>query len=93
MNILVFRPHSGEAGPVEHLASAFLLADNIAHGLQLRKATRRISSCIIIPLLNFKELCVNNNQGASIGVSLLPGPNRDSHGADVQSLSLPGIPP
>jgi AMP deaminase len=33
-----FRPHAGECGDVEHLASAFLLAHCINHGLQLRKA-------------------------------------------------------
>ncbi|PAA87399.1 hypothetical protein BOX15_Mlig006681g1 [Macrostomum lignano] len=35
---IVLRPHCGEAGPVHHLATAFLLADNISHGLLLRKA-------------------------------------------------------
>jgi AMP deaminase len=33
-----FRPHAGEAGDLEHLASAFLLAKSIAHGLLLKKA-------------------------------------------------------
>jgi AMP deaminase len=33
-----FRPHAGEAGSVNHLASAFLCADNISHGITLRKA-------------------------------------------------------
>ena len=32
-----FRPHAGEAGDVDHLASAFLLAQNISHGIGLRK--------------------------------------------------------
>uniref|UniRef100_A0A1I8F9X6 AMP deaminase n=1 Tax=Macrostomum lignano TaxID=282301 RepID=A0A1I8F9X6_9PLAT len=35
---ITLRPHCGEAGPVHHLATAFLLADNINHGLLLRKA-------------------------------------------------------
>ncbi|XP_046442028.1 AMP deaminase 2-like isoform X9 [Daphnia pulex] len=37
MNTFVFRPHCGEAGPVQHLICGFLLAENISHGLLLRK--------------------------------------------------------
>jgi AMP deaminase len=37
MNTFVFRPHCGEAGPVQHLFCGFLLAENISHGLLLRK--------------------------------------------------------
>lgn len=37
MNIFTLRPHCGEAGPVHHLVSAFMLAQNISHGLLLRK--------------------------------------------------------
>lgn len=33
----MLRPHCGEAGPVHHLVSAFMLAENISHGLLLRK--------------------------------------------------------
>ncbi|EKM79533.1 hypothetical protein AGABI1DRAFT_120906 [Agaricus bisporus var. burnettii JB137-S8] len=33
----VFRPHCGEAGDPEHLASAYLLAHSISHGILLRK--------------------------------------------------------
>ena len=32
-----FRPHSGEAGDIEHLASAFLTSFGINHGILLRK--------------------------------------------------------
>lgn len=32
------RPHSGEAGDLDHLVSTFFLAENIAHGINLRKA-------------------------------------------------------
>ncbi|KAI9268892.1 hypothetical protein BDA99DRAFT_502916 [Phascolomyces articulosus] len=35
----VFRPHSGEAGDTEHLASAFLTAFGINHGILLRNST------------------------------------------------------
>jgi AMP deaminase len=35
LNTLTFRPHCGEAGSPVHLASSFLLADNISHGIQL----------------------------------------------------------
>eukprot|EP01018_Ginkgo_biloba_P000785 Gb_23346 [translate_table: standard] len=33
-----FRPHSGEAGDIDHLAATFLLSHNIAHGNNLRKS-------------------------------------------------------
>jgi len=38
MNTIAFRPHAGEAGDIDHLAAAFLLAKNIAHGINLRKS-------------------------------------------------------
>ncbi|KAM4700783.1 AMP deaminase 2 isoform 2-T3 [Discoglossus pictus] len=34
----VIRPHCGEAGPIHHLVSGFMLSQNISHGLLLRKA-------------------------------------------------------
>jgi AMP deaminase len=37
MNTFVFRPHCGEAGHWHHLVPAFLLAENISHGVLLRK--------------------------------------------------------
>ncbi|WBW75400.1 adenosine deaminase Ada1 [Schizosaccharomyces osmophilus] len=36
-NTFVLRPHCGEAGDTDHLASAFLLSQGIAHGILLRK--------------------------------------------------------
>uniref|UniRef100_A0A7N6AUX3 AMP deaminase n=1 Tax=Anabas testudineus TaxID=64144 RepID=A0A7N6AUX3_ANATE len=33
-----FRPHCGEAGSITHLVSAFLTADSISHGLNLKKS-------------------------------------------------------
>lgn len=33
----VLRPHAGEAGDPEHLASTFLTSQSISHGIQLRK--------------------------------------------------------
>ncbi|KAJ0027625.1 hypothetical protein Pint_34874 [Pistacia integerrima] len=38
MTTIKFRPHSGEAGDIDHLAATFLTADNIAHGINLRKS-------------------------------------------------------
>lgn len=35
---LSFRPHSGEAGDVDHLISSFFLANGISHGINLRRA-------------------------------------------------------
>lgn len=37
LSTLKFRPHSGEAGDVDHLAATFLTAHNIAHGINLRR--------------------------------------------------------
>ncbi|TRZ00470.1 hypothetical protein DNTS_004549, partial [Danionella cerebrum] len=37
-NWFVLRPHCGEAGPIHHLVSGFMLSENISHGLLLRKA-------------------------------------------------------
>ena len=37
LNTFKFRPHVGEAGSVDHLDSAFLLANGINHGINLRK--------------------------------------------------------
>ncbi|XP_015740668.1 AMP deaminase 1 isoform X2 [Coturnix japonica] len=38
MNTFLFRPHCGEAGAVTHLLAAFMTADNISHGLNLKKS-------------------------------------------------------
>lgn len=39
MNTFMFRPHCGEAGAVTHLLAAFMTADNISHGLNLKKVS------------------------------------------------------
>ncbi|XP_046852479.1 AMP deaminase 2-like isoform X2 [Xenia sp. Carnegie-2017] len=36
-NTFSFRPHCGESGAATHLVSGFMLAENISHGLMLRK--------------------------------------------------------
>jgi len=38
LNTFKFRPHCGEAGPVQHLVSSFMMCESISHGLLLRKA-------------------------------------------------------
>ncbi|XP_062095104.1 AMP deaminase [Humulus lupulus] len=38
MATIKFRPHSGEAGDIDHLAATFLTSHNIAHGINLRKS-------------------------------------------------------
>uniref|UniRef100_A0A8C4FEG5 AMP deaminase n=1 Tax=Dicentrarchus labrax TaxID=13489 RepID=A0A8C4FEG5_DICLA len=38
LNTFQFRPHCGEAGSITHLVTAFLTADNISHGLNLKKS-------------------------------------------------------
>lgn len=35
---MLFRPHAGEAGDIDHLVSALMLCENIAHGINLRKS-------------------------------------------------------
>lgn len=37
LNTFVLRPHCGEAGAVQHLVCGYLMAENISHGLMLRK--------------------------------------------------------
>lgn len=36
LNTFDFRPHSGAAGPIDHLAAAFLLSNGITHGSNLK---------------------------------------------------------
>ncbi|XP_075052400.1 AMP deaminase 1 isoform X2 [Mixophyes fleayi] len=38
LNTFLFRPHCGEAGAITHLLAAFMTADNISHGLNLKKS-------------------------------------------------------
>ena len=38
LNTLAYRPHTGEAGPYEHLACSFMLANGINHGLKLKES-------------------------------------------------------
>ncbi|KAM9369444.1 AMP deaminase 1 [Phaethornis superciliosus] len=38
MNTFLFRPHCGEAGAITHLLTAFMTADNISHGLNLKQS-------------------------------------------------------
>ncbi|XP_064650664.1 AMP deaminase 2-like isoform X3 [Lineus longissimus] len=37
LNTFTLRPHCGEAGPVNHLLTGYMLSENISHGLMLRK--------------------------------------------------------
>ena len=37
LNTFTFRPHAGEAGDIDHLVAGFMLCENIAHGINLRK--------------------------------------------------------
>lgn len=39
MNTFLFRPHCGEAGAITHLLACFMTADNISHGLNLKKVS------------------------------------------------------
>uniref|UniRef100_A0A914C3G8 AMP deaminase n=1 Tax=Acrobeloides nanus TaxID=290746 RepID=A0A914C3G8_9BILA len=37
LNIITFRPHCGEAGPINHLVAGYLTSESISHGILLRK--------------------------------------------------------
>ena len=50
MNIFSFRPHCGEAGAVNHLVVSFMLAENISHGLVLRKVRNYV--CLLASTVN-----------------------------------------
>lgn len=38
LNTFSYRPHAGEAGDIEHLATSFLLSNGINHGLNLKRS-------------------------------------------------------
>lgn len=38
LNTFTYRPHAGEAGDIEHVATSFLLAHGINHGLNLKRS-------------------------------------------------------
>ena len=38
LNTFSFRPHAGEAGSIDHLIGAYLLAEGINHGIRLIKS-------------------------------------------------------
>ncbi len=38
LNTFAFKPHCGESGNLDHLASCFMTADAICHGIQLDKS-------------------------------------------------------
>mgnify|MGYP002377944125 FL=1 len=44
LNTYQFRPHCGEAGAVSHLVTAYMVAENISHGLLLRKVKSELNS-------------------------------------------------
>lgn len=44
LNTFQFRPHCGEAGAVTHLVTAYMVAENISHGLLLRK----VRCCVLV---------------------------------------------
>ncbi|MEW5317860.1 MAG: hypothetical protein WDW38_009124 [Sanguina aurantia] len=52
LNTFTFRPHAGEAGDIDHLVSAFMCCENIAHGINLRK-----SPCVQVWKLSSADLC------------------------------------
>lgn len=51
-----FRPHCGEAGSITHLVSAFLTADNISHGLNLKKVLRVFDRVILSLTISDKSV-------------------------------------
>ncbi|KAM9015154.1 AMP deaminase 3 isoform 6-T6 [Ara ararauna] len=55
MCTFLFRPHCGEAGSITHLVSAFLTADNISHGLLLKKLAACDRTNVTIPGVSVNE--------------------------------------
>ncbi|KAF6101963.1 adenosine monophosphate deaminase 3 [Phyllostomus discolor] len=51
LSTFLFRPHCGEAGSITHLVSAFLTADNISHGLLLKKVTEPFTDAALHPVV------------------------------------------
>ena len=86
MNTFVFRPHCGEAGPVQHLICGFLLAENISHGLLLRKViTLKLHGCCKC-LIMMLIVCIFIGPG--VAIFILSVPNRNSYVAIEQQFPL-----
>ena len=60
MRTLAFRPHAGEAGDLDHLVAAFLLAKNIAHGNNLRKSPG-LQYCFYLAQIGLNMSPLSNN--------------------------------
>ena len=60
MRTLAFRPHAGEAGDIDHLVAAFLLAKNIAHGNNLRKSPG-LQYCFYLAQIGLNMSPLSNN--------------------------------
>lgn len=56
LNTFTLRPHCGEAGPVEHLVSAFLVAEGVNHGILLRKVRRVAATWLFVH--NCRAVCL-----------------------------------
>ena len=61
IDTIAFRPHAGEAGDPDHLASSFLLAANISHGVNLRKTPAL--QYLYVTLLGFTDLRILTGVG------------------------------
>jgi adenosine deaminase len=86
LNTYQFRPHCGEAGHVNHLITAYMVAENISHGLLLRKVT-----CIFRSLLDTQR--IPRVLVTCPTISLLPLSNRHCHVTVEQQFSLPQLQP
>lgn len=85
MNTLVLRPHCGEAGSVHHLVTGFTLAENISHGLLLRKVT----FIVLLYVVNFK---VGNIPDSSTSILILLGWNWNCHVTAKQQFAFLELP-
>ena len=90
MNTFVFRPHCGEAGPVQHLICGFLLAENISHGLLLRKVI--IFSCFFSLQLLYTNITLFTHIGSGIAVFVLSMSNWNRHVSIEQQFPLFELP-
>lgn len=64
LHTFVLRPHCGEAGPIHHLVSGFMLSENISHGLLLRKVANNSLLCLsFVSRPNCDEIIYNKPGG------------------------------
>lgn len=95
MNTFQFRPHCGEAGAVTHLLACFMTADNISHGLNLKKVNAPFHSSpyqLTVPPYTFSAFTVSSRSTEPCpAVSVLPDSGPHCHVPTQQQQSVPRV--